>query len=232
MGTETTEAPIKPPGVRDLLDLDVEVAPHTLADVITKDPNPQKDPRREPFPFFDRVKGTQPGEAFFIEKLRKKPNRLFLSEAGDPKGMLEETGRHRRIVAMVVIKDRSKGILKPTAEDLSTLRTLNAGTGRVPRNAVLINAAIHRPYPQTEDLELLLMAEVRGRMKALTEREITQRDIEQASGLVRFQVNPNVAVQRLRERFQNVWEFAFVSSVVLNPEKAREEVRRFQNLAA
>lgn len=211
-----------------LISLDVQVEPEpskpptTLAELLIQ-------PKEGPFLFFQQVRQTQPGESFFIEKLRKNPKTLFWWQTGDPTELIRDAERHRQIVAMVIVKDRAKGVLKPTASDLTILRELNEGTGRTPRNVVLVNVAIQ---PKTDDLELLLMAEVRGRMKALSDKEITPRDIGEAASIVEFQADPIVAVQKLRERFQNVWEFAFVAGARLNPAKARDQVRRFQNLTA
>ncbi len=225
-----TEAPAAQAGVKDLIGLDAKVVsepqlqhPSTLAELLTQDGDGI-------FPFFTRVEQSTPGQAFLIWKARNgNSDRLILG----PNSTLQELNRQGppdatdgKLLAMVVVRDRTKGTLKPTYEELIALGQINRAN-IAPRQITLINAGIRTLFSEARDLELFLTAETRGRRK-----EIEDGEIMDAADSVVFQADSNKAAEKLMDRFHHVWQFAFVRGTKLSPEQARSDIKKFQNLTA
>lgn len=201
--------------------------PTSLAELLTQDP------KKDTFPFFQRIEKTEPGKAFLVwGVIRKSSDQAILGEDTDLKDLpgqflsSEFRAQRKPVLAIVVVKDRRKGILKPTKDELLALRNINR-SGRMPENAVLVLTGIRTLYSQSKDLELFLVKETRGR-----KREIETREIEEAEDLVTLQADPDKVVGKLRDRFHNLWQFGFVNGARLTPFQAKDNIEKFLKIAA
>lgn len=201
--------------------------PTDLAELFTQDP------KKDTFPFFQRIEKTGPGKAFLVWGInRKSSDQAILGQDADLKDLQgqflssEFRLQRRPVLAIVVVKDRARGILKPTKGELLALREINRSG--LPENAVLVLAGIRSLFSQTtQDLELLLIKERRGRKRGIDEREI-----EEAEDLATFQADQTRVIAELNDRFHNLWHFGFIKGAKLTASQAKRDIEKFQRIAA